>query len=128
MKALVIVLGLLIATPAMAGPVVREAAGANAAAIQAAVDQFRADLGGVNNGNTAGSQASGRREINWDGGGATAPIGLFPSPMTTFSNRGAIFVTPGSGFSISGQPTPEFGELNPGYPTLFASFSVPRLF
>ena len=31
---------------ATAGPVVREAAGANAAAIQAAVDLFRADLGG----------------------------------------------------------------------------------
>jgi len=128
MKALVFVAGLMMATPALAGQVVREAAGANAAAIQAAVDQFRADLGGANNGTTAGSQASGRREIGWDGGGATAPIGLFPSPMETFSNRGAIFVTGGSGFSISGQPTPEFGELNPSYPALFAAFSVPRLF
>ena len=60
------------ATQAIAGPVVREATGANAAAIQAAVDQFRNDLGNPNNGNAAGSQAGGRREINWDGGGAAA--------------------------------------------------------
>lgn len=128
MKAFVIVAGLLCASPALAGPVVREAAGANAAAIQAAVDQFRADLGNPNNGNTAGSQPGGRREINWDGGGATAPVGLFPTPMTTFQNRGATFLTPGSGFSISGQPTPEFAELNATYPNLFASFSSPRIF
>ncbi len=34
-----------------AAPVIRNASGANAAAIQTAVDQFRADLGGNNNGN-----------------------------------------------------------------------------
>src|SRR5215510_8978240 len=44
----------------------RTAAGANPAAIQATVDQFRADLGGSNNG-VGGSFTSGRREINWDG-------------------------------------------------------------
>jgi hypothetical protein len=62
----------LVATAARAdaGPVVREAAGANPAAIQASVDQFRTDLGGPNNGNAAGTQPGGRREINWDGGGA----------------------------------------------------------
>ena len=57
--------------PAWAGPVVREASGPTAASIQAAVDQFRADLG-PNNGVVAGSQPGGRREINWDGGGAAA--------------------------------------------------------
>lgn len=128
MKALVLVMALAAATPAVAGPVVRQAAGPNAAAIQAAVDQFRADLGDPNNGNTAGSQPAGRREINWDGGGDAANIGLFPSPMPTFQNRGATFITPGSGFSISGQPTPEFADINPGYPVLFAPFSSPRLF
>jgi len=129
MKTLVFaVVALLTASPVMAGPVVREAAGANAAAIQAAVDQFRADLGGPNNGNTAGSQPGGRREINWDGGGATAPSAVFPTPMPTFQARGATFVTPGSGFSISGQPTPEFAELNGTYPDLFTSFSSPRIF
>ena len=48
--------------------------------------------------------------------------------MTRFSARGASFVTPGSGFEISGQPLPEFGELNATYPDLFAPFSSPRIF
>lgn len=118
----------LAASDAAAGQVVREAAGANAAAIQAAVDAFRADLGGANNGNTAGSQPSGRREINWDGGGAAANVTLDPTPMTRFSNRGATFVTPGSGFEISGQPAPLLEELNPAYAGLFTAFSAPRIF
>jgi hypothetical protein len=118
----------LVSVEAMAGPVIREAAGANAAAIQAAVDQFRADLGGANNGNAAGSQLFGRREINWDGGGAAASATLDPSPMTRFSARGALFTTPGTGFELSGQPQPEFGEVNATYPALFAAFSSPRLF
>lgn len=117
-----------VTTQAAAGPVVREATGANAAAIQAAVDQFRTDLGNPNNGNAAGSQAGGRREINWDGGGAAANATQFPIPMTTFANRGSVFFTPGSGFEISGQPTPEFGDINGNYPNYFAAFSSPRLF
>jgi hypothetical protein len=118
----------LVAGSAWAGPVVREAAGANAAAIQAAVDAFRADLGGANNGNAAGSQLGGRREINWDGGGAGANVTLDPSPMTRFANRGATFLTTGSGFEISGQPSPLLVELNPAYAGLFAAFSAPRIF
>jgi hypothetical protein len=119
--------GLITATPASA-QLVRSASGVNVAAIQAAVDQFRADLGGANNGNTPGSQAGGRREINWDGGGAGAPATQFAVPMTTFGNRGAVFTTPGTGFEVSGAPTPEFGDLNASYPNLFAAFSAPRLF
>ena len=34
--------------------------------IQSALDQYR-NLLGTNNGGTAGSQSTGRREINWDG-------------------------------------------------------------
>jgi hypothetical protein len=123
-----VAIGLLSVSPAVAGPVVRKAAGANAAAIQGAVDQFRTDLGGPSNGNAVGTQPAGRREINWDGGGATAPSAVFPTPMPTFQARGATFITPGSGFSISGLPTPEFAELNPSYPGLFTSFSSPRIF
>jgi hypothetical protein len=89
---------------------------------------FRADLGSPNNGNTPGTQPSGRREINWDGGGNAALATTFPIPMTTFSNRGAVFTTPGSGFEISGQPSPEFGDINPTYPDIFTTFSSPRLF
>ena len=115
------------ASTAWAGPVVREASGPNAASIQTVVDQFRADLG-PNNGVVAGSQAGGRREINWDGGGAAAPPTIDPSPMTRFAGRGAIFVTPGTGFETSGAPSAEFGDLNPSYGGLFAPFSPPRLF
>ena len=43
-----------VTAPALAGPVVREAAGSNPAAIQAAVDAFRADLGQPNQGQRAG--------------------------------------------------------------------------
>jgi hypothetical protein len=125
---LVLAASMALTSSATAGPVVREAAGANAAAIQAAVDQFRSDLGGPNNGTTLGSQATGRREITWDGGGDAAPATAFPSPMTTFANRGAVFVTPGTGFAISGQPSPEFGDVNASYPNYFNVFSSPRLF
>ena len=45
--------------------------------IQPEVDAFRAALGEPNNGNAAGPLASGRREINWDGGGAN---GFFAFP------------------------------------------------
>lgn len=119
---------LALAAPAVGQPLVRESTGVDPAAIQATVDAFRADLGGANNGNTPGSQPSGRREINWDGGGAAAPVTLDPTPMTRFSNRGAVFTTPGHGFEISGAPTPNFGEINPAYQSQFAPFSSPRLF
>src|SRR5262245_24084687 len=41
------------------------------ASIQATVDAFRAALGNPNNANNPGPIIGGRREINWDGGGAT---------------------------------------------------------
>ena len=70
---------------------------------------------GVNNVNAAGSQATGRREINWDGGGAAANATIFPTPMNTFNSgattRGLESTTPGFGLEISGQPAPEFGEI-----------------
>jgi hypothetical protein len=125
-----VITGLLCLTSsgvAWAGPVVREASGPTPASIQAAVDQFRADLG-ANNGIIAGSQPGGRREINWDGGGAAAPPTIDSSPMTRFAARGATFVTPGTGFETSGAPSPEFGDINPIYGALFAPFSPPRLF
>ena len=125
-----LIAGLLCVTSggtAWAGPVVREASGPTVASIQAAVDQFRADLG-PNNGVTAGSQAGGRREINWDGGGAAAPPIFDPILLTRFAARGATFATSGTGFETSGAPSAEFGDINPSYPGLFAPFSPPRLF
>ena len=115
-------------------PTVFQAAGPNAAAIQSTVDAFRAALGGPNNGNTPGPLGSGRREINWDGGGAndttTAPV----TPFNVFLNtRGAQFTTPGIGLSQappSGGPQGGLAVLfnNPSYATAFATFSPLRLF
>src|SRR5262245_52655620 len=51
-------------------PTVFQAAGPTIASIQSTVDQYRAALGLVNNGIAPGPLASGRREINWDGGGS----------------------------------------------------------
>jgi hypothetical protein len=129
MRDVQVIIGLLCLTSgsAWAGPVVREAAGPTATSIQAAVDQFRADLG-PNNGVVAGSQSGGRREINWDGGGAAAAPTIDGSPMTRFAARGATFLTSGSGFETSGAPSPEFGDINALYSSLFAPFSSPRLF
>jgi hypothetical protein len=115
---------------AQAAPIalMRSASGADAASVQPAVTQFLSDLGGVNNGTTPGSQASGHRIITWDGGGAAADAATFTSPMTTFSNRGNVYTTAGTGFEISGQPSPEFGDINVTYPDVFVTFSSPRLF
>lgn len=113
---------------ASAAPVIFQAAGANAAAIQAQVDAFRAQLGNPNNGNAPGPVVGGRREINWDGGGATttAPAG---TPFTGFQNiRGGTFTTPGTGFLQTPVNTPEFLAINPTYGTTFAAFSPVRVF
>jgi hypothetical protein len=108
-------------------PVVYQASGPNNASITGALDEFRNALGGGNNGNTAGPLADGRREINWDGGGAaTTPAG---TPFTGFlNNRGALLTTPGSGFvqaPPSGLAT-TFGNLS--YEGIFRAFSQQRLF
>jgi len=115
-------------------PIVFQAAGPTADSIQGAVDEFRAALGAPNNGNTPGPLASGRREINWDGGGAndttTAPI----TPFNVFLNtRGGQFTTPGIGLSQappSGGPQGGLAGLfnNPTYGTTFVAFSALRLF
>jgi hypothetical protein len=131
-----VVLSILAAsTPCTMGQLIRQAAGANAAAIQAAVDQFRADLGALNP-NQPGSFGTGRREINWDGvGDANASPNAFPAAFfNTNSPRGVVYSTQGTGFAVSasaGNPTGtavRFGEINPGYSADFAAFSGQRLF
>jgi hypothetical protein len=122
----------LSATAAQAAPVVRSAAGANAAAIQGAVDTFRADLGALNpnNGTTPGT---GRREINWDGvpDAFTSPALLPADFFNANSPRGVVFSTPGTGFRVSRtalQGNPEFSDVEPTYATTFSTFSPQRLF
>jgi hypothetical protein len=125
------VLLLLSVRPARA-QVVFQAAGPNIASIQGTVDAFRAALGDPNNG-SGPAQLTGRREINWDGGGSdatTPPV----TPFDVFLNaRGARFTTPGTGLSQappSGGPQGGLVELfdNPTYATAFTPFSTPRLF
>jgi hypothetical protein len=135
-----LVAGLILAQPAAAqtndlaakqfvAPTVFQAAGPSAASIQSTVDQFRAALGAVNNGNNPG-QASGRREINWDGGSPTnAATTLTGTPFTTFLNtRGANIITRGSGFvqAPASGLADTFG--NSSYATIFHAFSPLRLF
>jgi hypothetical protein len=116
----------LIPAAAQADGVKRAAAGADPASIQGAIDAFRADIGGINNGGGAPA-ASGRREINWDGAPDT---GADPNPMRgdAFLGRGVLFATRGTGFKIGADdsnPTntpPRFG--NPEFQT----FSPQRLF
>lgn len=106
-----------------------QAAGPNNASIQSTVDEFRAALG-ANNGVVAPPQplTTGRREINWDGGGSAATT-QNATPLDTFLvGRGARFTTPGTGFVQA--PAQGLAELfeNPSYATIFKAFSPVRLF
>lgn len=96
-----LVVSLLAASaPLSAATSVFEGTGANADAIKAQVDAFRAALGSNNGvGNPA---TGGRREINWDGIPAQF---LDPFPGGFFnanSARGAVFSTPGARMKVSG--------------------------
>ena len=115
---------------AWAAPIIFSVGGdGTAASIQATIDSFRVALGNPNNGNTAASFSSGRREINWDGGGAVD--GTLPAtPFNVFLNgRGAQFATPGTGLiqaPLTGVNALE--DINPTYATTFSAFSPLRLF
>jgi len=119
--------------PAFAVPIVEQASGANAAAIQASVDAFRADLGGALNPNVAGSFPGGRREINWDGvpDALSAPNNLPPNFFNVNSPRGTVFSTPGTAVQVSGNAgvaPVRFDNINPTYSSVFQTFSAQRLF
>ncbi|HYX33914.1 MAG TPA: hypothetical protein VE954_12430 [Oligoflexus sp.] len=111
--------------------VIRQAKGRQAADIQQVVDQFRLDLGGVNNVAAVGTQAQGHREINWDGVPAdkSAP-NLFPGDF--FKVRGALFSSPGNQLQVSAKAaeTPDvlFANINPALSKLFKAFSPEKLF
>jgi hypothetical protein len=125
-----------------AAPVIRQAAGPNAAAIQAAVDQFRSDLGALNP-NNGQSFKTGRREVNWDGvpDGFSSPNAFPVDFFNVNSPRGVVFSSTGAGRVIgtlqqafqvssntaSGVPV-RFGNINPSYTALFQTFSAQRLF
>jgi hypothetical protein len=111
-------------------PAVFQAAGPNLASIQNTVDQYRVALGVIDNGNTAGPLADGRREINWDGaGGAATDTVPAPTPFDGFrNNRGARFTTPGAGFVQATAQGMTDHFANQTYVTIFRPFSNQRLF
>jgi len=114
------------AAPAGAATTVRQASGPNPAAIQAAIDQFRADLG-TNNGGDDPAQ-SGRREISWD---ELPDIEADPNklPPDAYAGRGALLSTPGTGLQVSADSSnPDGRPIEFGRATLFAPFSPQRLF
>jgi len=119
-------------TPTQSGaaPIVTSASGPNAGSITAAFNAFQAAVGNPNNGNAAGPLASGRREINWDGGGVVTTTSS-PTPFNGFQNiRGASFTTPGTGFL---QATPagldtSFGRADGLYNSIFDPFTSARVF
>jgi len=120
----------------------RVATGANPAAIQGAVDQFRADLGALNP-NNGQSFKSGRREINWDGvpNNLASPNPISGDFFNTTSPRGLV-TTSTSGPVLTGGPLQpfqisatvasgvpvRFGNINPTYTNEFQAFSGERIF
>jgi hypothetical protein len=97
--------------------------------IQSTVDAFRTALGGVNNGNN-GPSNGGRREINWDGGGATTATVSGPALSTFTNTRGSSFLAQGTstGFLQTPVNDPALTSINPSYATTFGSFSPQRIF
>jgi hypothetical protein len=125
--------GAVLACNASATTVIRSASGANAAAIQNEVENFRTDLG-VLNANVANTFPTGRREVNWDGvpDQFDSPNAFPANFFNSNSPRGVVFKTDGTGFqnssnTASGIPV-RFGNINPAYTTEFSTFSPQRLF
>lgn len=124
--------------PISAAALIRVAAGANPAAIQAAVTQFRTDLGGVNNG-VGGSFATGRREINWDGvpDNFSEPNPLPYNFFNVNSPRGVIFhsianIGGNHQFRVSASTASgtavRFANIDASYSIIFQTFSAEKLF
>ena len=108
--------------------------------IQSAINDYKALLGGVNNGGEPGTKSTtGFREVNWDGltDAETAPNlylpDIFNNPVAPRA-RGIVLSTPGDGLMVSADsdnptntPT-SFGNINATYTQIFPPFSGERLF
>lgn len=133
-------LALMLSTTVSAAPVVFSEGGSDVASILDTVNNFRAALGDPNNANNPGPLPTGRREINWDGGGGNFTTTPPVTPFNVFLNtRGAQFTTPGTGLTqapptadLVQDPTGAGGLAglfsNPTYGTTFSTFSPARLF
>jgi hypothetical protein len=127
----------ILAAPATtsASSFVIESAVGDAAAVTAARDAFRTGIGGGTTAGANGSFGGVRREINWDGvpDGFAAPNSLPANFFNVNSPRGVVFATPGTGFQVSANAAsifgvPQFGNLDPSYPSEFDAFSPEKLF
>jgi hypothetical protein len=86
------------------------------------------NLLGASNGATPGEQASGRREINWDGAAANPFDNTNEFPAAFFNTTvkvGAVFTTDGTGFR---NDSTKFLDLNPEYGDEFREFSKNKIF
>jgi hypothetical protein len=120
--------GTIVALPAHAGFTEFMVGGdATPASIQTQVDAYRAALGNPNNASNPGPISGGRREINWDGGGASTAASSGPT-LTAFQTRGATFTTPGTGFLQTPLNVTELTSINATYTTTFGTFSAQRIF
>ena len=126
----------LVVSRAQAVTTTFSAAGANPAAIQSTVDDFRNALGALNP-FTPVQNADGRRQINWDAApAAISSPNPFPGDFFNFNAspraRGIEFSTPGTGFALSGDVDDgteiRFADINPTYENEFQAFSEERLF
>lgn len=127
--ALATLLASLTVAPSHASFVTFESAGANAAAITATRDAFRAAVGGGTVAGANGLFGGVRREINWDGvPNALADPSFLPANFfNVTSPRGVVFGTPGTGFLVSANA----GGAAPilfGFSSDFQTFSPQRLF
>jgi hypothetical protein len=119
-----------------ADPLIRAGSGATPAELQSLVEQFRIDLGGLNNGVGGGPFTDGFRDITWDAvpDASAAPNTMPGDFFNSTSRRGISFTTPGSGFLVSADasnPTStgtRFSNVDPSYAGLFQAFSTERLF
>ena len=135
MRSIKMIAGTMVATASFcipsawsAGPMVFSGSGAEATT---ALNAYRTAIGGSRN--TAGSEASGRREISWDGvrldgtdanpntkvisSGHTVII-----PVDRFQSQGALFAAP---YSVSGDG---FASVNPRTAGQFPAFSPNNTF
>jgi hypothetical protein len=120
----------------------RAAFGATPAAIQAAVNEFRQDLGPLNP-NSGASFRSGRREVTWDNvpDSLSEPNSLPPNYFNATVPQGIILSSTSGPFILGGQLQPmrvssasstnvplRFGNINATYAAQFQTFSGERLF
>ena len=92
-----------------------------------AVTAFR-NLLGASNGATAGEQAAGRREINWDGAGANLRQHRCDFPADFFNTVARSARSSQRTAAVFGTTRRCFVDINPTYATQFRFFSANKIF